>query len=779
MKIPEIQYQPGQVSSSVAPVEQVDVTPALRENQVEAINDMQNRLSQMQRNSNTRLQNMKTEAFPMEELAQFSKTITNIMDEKAKEMDAELEREMTQLAFMDRAKPSPEFEKQESEVESNGKTETNALNAYRKQTGDIEGANRMESLSPRARMHYAKALVQSGAKEYGGFIRENAAREFDINGKKVSLATGNSEERAAIQSLLTSEFLEPYRGYNKNFLSKYMFPTMYKQAEKESEFFTKQANFRASEEKRVGLDAEISSGSITVQEYIKGVTSTTDAKGNFRSPTFALDQLENMAKNGGLTTSRIVAWGDEINPMTKKPWKESPRWVEAMGAAQSFKLKQSKETDTILERNAIDYVDQAYPKGVKYSDIPDLRQTLEEDMGLKPSLVNDVINKVRADSVDKQRQQELGDLINSGDPSVMNGQYIKDDIAYELDYNNRQRFQALLSPQAKGMTLQKDFLNGQGGKDLKKDVKGLIEATYADGNITLKLENALTGQSGPPNQAAYETEVRNWIVNYASELMVNPKDGTAPASMDEAVQIAKDKWRELTSKGLLSKPESFYKNGQFVLRGGSNINNNAVDQATFFTMHTALTDKDMELDGTGGFSPSVMQLSRRFGKSPESIVRMARVTKGLQPTPVTPREASIAAIPETDQVRLNSVTDPSIQSRLRAQLRAGQGLQGTPEQRAVAVGRQLESMGFKGIWQNKYFNYENGYTPTGGQRVMQRPYASLHNSNQALDIGLGANSEEQLDMLAKYLRVNKKKFGIRLVLWRTEGHYDHLHVDFE
>ena len=125
------------------------------------------------------------------------------------------------------------------------------------------------------------------------------------------------------------------------------------------------------------------------------------------------------------------------------------------------------------------------------------------------------------------------------------------------------------------------------------------------------------------------------------------------------------------------------------------------------------------------------------------------------------------------------MTDPSVQSKLRAQLRAGQGLQGTPEQRAVAVGRQLQSMGIKGIWQNKYFNYENGYTPTGGQRVMQRPYDSKHNSNQALDIGLGANSEEQLDAIAKYLRVNKKKFGIRLVLWRTEGHYDHLHVDFE
>ena len=46
MEIPEIQYQPGQVSSNVAPVEQVDVTQGLRENQQRTANEMQAQLAQ-------------------------------------------------------------------------------------------------------------------------------------------------------------------------------------------------------------------------------------------------------------------------------------------------------------------------------------------------------------------------------------------------------------------------------------------------------------------------------------------------------------------------------------------------------------------------------------------------------------------------------------------------------------------------------------------------------------------------------------------------------------
>ena len=70
MEIPEIQYQPGQVSSNVAPVEQVDITQGLRENQQRTANEMQGQLAQLQRNNQTAIANVKSQAFPVEQLTQ-------------------------------------------------------------------------------------------------------------------------------------------------------------------------------------------------------------------------------------------------------------------------------------------------------------------------------------------------------------------------------------------------------------------------------------------------------------------------------------------------------------------------------------------------------------------------------------------------------------------------------------------------------------------------------------------------------------------------------------
>ena len=86
MEIPEIQYQPGQVSSNVAPVEQVDVTQGLRENQQRTLMRCKQVLAQIQRNNGaTQVQNVKDQAFPVEQLTQLSETAAKIMDEKAEQ----------------------------------------------------------------------------------------------------------------------------------------------------------------------------------------------------------------------------------------------------------------------------------------------------------------------------------------------------------------------------------------------------------------------------------------------------------------------------------------------------------------------------------------------------------------------------------------------------------------------------------------------------------------------------------------------------------------------
>lgn len=111
--------------------------------------------------------------------------------------------------------------------------------------------------------------------------------------------------------------------------------------------------------------------------------------------------------------------------------------------------------------------------------------------------------------------------------------------------------------------------------------------------------------------------------------------------------------------------------------------------------------------------------------------------------------------------------------------RQARGANQTPAyNRAVSVGRALEGQGYR-AWQHPDFNIYSGYTGSGRERVMRRSYNSYHNYGEALDYPLSHNSEAQLNKLAAYFRQNKSVLGIAEVLWKTSGHYDHLHVSFK
>ena len=228
MEIPEIQYQPGQVSSNVAPVEQVDITQGLRENQQRTANQMQANLAQMQKNAGIQLQNVKDQAFPVEELAAFSKTAASIMDEKAESMKADLEAEMTMLAYQDGVPANKEFDEQEKQLEDGYKELNSRANKYQSETGDAEGAERIRNLSGWRKYYYNKAIVQQAGQNFGAFLNENAGRAVPVNGEMVSLKSANAEQRAAVVAYLSSEYMRPYQGMNKSFLGKYMFPSMQK-----------------------------------------------------------------------------------------------------------------------------------------------------------------------------------------------------------------------------------------------------------------------------------------------------------------------------------------------------------------------------------------------------------------------------------------------------------------------------------------------------------------------------------------------------------------------
>ena len=156
-----------------------------------------------------------------------------------------------------------------------------------------------------------------------------------------------------------------------------------------------------------------------------------------------------------------------------------------------------------------------------------------------------------------------------------------------------------------------------------------------------------------------------------------------------------------------------------------------------------------------------------------------------------------SAYSAADQLRQQGyATDPSYSAKLKRLMKqnasitatmkpgAGDGRQArganqTPAyQRAVNVGRSLEAQGYR-AWQHPDFNVHSGYTGSGRERVMRRSYNSYHNYGEALDYPLSHNSEAQLDKLASYFRQNKAALGVAEVIWRSAGHYDHLHVSFK
>ena len=224
----EIQYQPGQVSASFDSVEQVDVTAGIRANQQRTAQQMQDNLAQIQRNGAIQVQNVRDQAFPIEQLTELSNTAAKLMDEKAEQMKSDLEAEMTMLAYQDGFSPTKEFEKSEKEFQKTGQQMDQRANNYQRDTGDYEGAERIRELSGWKKYYYEKARAEQAGKGFGAWLNENSTRQVPVNGEMVSLKQANAEQRAAVVAYLSSEYMQSFQGYNKSFLGKYLFPGMQK-----------------------------------------------------------------------------------------------------------------------------------------------------------------------------------------------------------------------------------------------------------------------------------------------------------------------------------------------------------------------------------------------------------------------------------------------------------------------------------------------------------------------------------------------------------------------
>lgn len=230
MEMPEIQYQPGKIGTSFNPVTQGDTTAAMRQEHQRTQQQMNEQLQQLQKNNAVELQNVKNQAFPVEELAQFSKTLEGFLSERIEENKKDAEAEGTMLAFTDGMGVDPDFDAREAAIEKNGMAITQRADAYEMKTGDVETAERVRSLSGWKKYYYMKARAQMHGQGFGAFMDSNKANEeygVNVGGTVYTLASAPDQQtRQAVAAKMASSYMRPYQGLNKSFLGKYMFPGM-------------------------------------------------------------------------------------------------------------------------------------------------------------------------------------------------------------------------------------------------------------------------------------------------------------------------------------------------------------------------------------------------------------------------------------------------------------------------------------------------------------------------------------------------------------------------
>lgn len=231
MAVPKIQYQPQSPSVGFNPGQMVDSTAPARENQQIALQNETAKLQQLQRDANVKIANAQSK-LPLQDIANFSKTAKQLLDEQIEERKKDIEAEMTQLAFTDGVKEDPQFEENERQGEAQHNATKKVSDDYELSTGDVEGAERIRKLSGWEKYYYMKAKTQQAAKGFGSWMLANADNpEYAVNvgGQTYTLSSANDPAiRQAVAAKMASKYMTPYQGLNNSFLGKYMFPEMQK-----------------------------------------------------------------------------------------------------------------------------------------------------------------------------------------------------------------------------------------------------------------------------------------------------------------------------------------------------------------------------------------------------------------------------------------------------------------------------------------------------------------------------------------------------------------------
>ena len=314
---------------------------------------MQQQLNQLTNNGRTQLQNLRDQAFPVEELAQFSKTLTGLLDEKVEDMKSNLQSEVAYDVFMEGIGPTEEFEKQEQALKTGSAPVDKNAGVYEKQTGDVEGAESIRNMTGWRGYYYKQAKAEQHGNNFGAFMNANAENpEYSVNGFTLASAT-DAATRQAVVAKMASNYMSPYKGLNKSFLAKYMFPGMRK-------------GMAATTAKYAAKSAELVKANRL--DAAKQAFFTSSDKGaamqNFRAELTAMGYSEaeirgEMVKIAGTFSnkSQLDAFLDsQYGPNGKTFREQYPR--EAQEATDSFyRLKNAEANNNAKERAIEDQIE--------------------------------------------------------------------------------------------------------------------------------------------------------------------------------------------------------------------------------------------------------------------------------------------------------------------------------------------------------------------------------------------------------------------------------------
>lgn len=768
----QLNYQPVSFQGIVPQLDVGDPSPSFVASMQGALAGEQANLQQMARNAQIENANLKTKLDGLQSLAQISgkayETYVNISNQNLKNRLAEKFAQGQKDGYENYKnidiKPYEQDEKEASDDQQQV-GEAIAVGVNSDEEPDVQkiaAAGQLRNSIGLDETVYRNGLTQAALLSYRPALENWISKIPNLQPDKYDDMVDEFNRRWGAATGLALA--------NEQFLAKYVHPEINKKIIQHKDEFTRQWNASHADKQTVILQQKLKNGEITPSSFFLQITGLTKSDGKtlktYEDGWEALSQAE-------LTETELEKIGNDPFALTGKPYSEHPRFQRLIREARNRRitadtLKQKEEY--ILSRDGF-----IHTQTLAEMDAERERQLA---LNLNPNIVNDNYTAARRRASETIAVREWTDKINAW-LTANPGKKIPYDVIADAPFQVKQQFKGMMEPDANAVTTEELIRNSQEFKDLSKDMKATLKQIIP----TMEIASEALGTTDPANFNAFKGAALTNIVQRAQVLML----GEEGMNLQDALATAKQEWQKnaeaLYKEGKLFDPDtnSFKQlRGNVGLAQATRIMAQRLEQTTLQDLSKGLYESDYTQPPVQGrYSERVRFLARRYGMRPKEIVDMARQQQKLPPLNSTPVDDILGMVDPVMDRRINSLDTSSATAAIRAQIRSNQRLSGSAKDRTIAVGQQLLTLGITGIWQHPDFEYNSGFTGSGKERVKRRSRDSYHHYEEALDIGLNGNSERKLDLVYAYLLKNKERFGIAELLWRTEGHYDHVHVSFK